>query len=71
VWLWFFKIEETVRMLLVRLWALQYPRKHRAAFPYYYRQWRGTDRPEGGFWWARNVFGEYEYPGWGLPEGMG
>lgn len=55
-------------MLEAWLWSLRYPRQYRGDFMYYYKQWRHTTRPEGGLWWARMVFGEYVYPGWGNPS---
>lgn len=58
-----------LRMIFARLWSLQYPRRYRKIFMYYYEQWQHTDRREGSLWWAANVFGEYAYPGWGTGHG--
>ena len=52
------------------LWSLQYPKRYREDFLYYWKQWRDTRRPEGGLWWACQVFGEYVYPGWTYTDEM-
>jgi len=53
-----------IKRLFAKLWSLQYPKRYREDFMYCWEQWRYTDWPESGLWWACQVFGEYVYPGW-------